>query len=196
MGEQRFGRLAVVLDRADPGTPLVATARELLEEISALPTAEPNRLQRLLTAIRLRYLALVERPRFSRVIATVVGVWAIVTLVGSFTLVLSLIVGNANDAGDLDFIHWATMASSSLSALYVVGGIRQLIWGDRVVAFRRFERAFLIAIFVTSVFAFYESQFTAAFGLGINILMLVTFNKMAGIESLADPRSEPVPEPA
>ena len=91
------------------------------------------------------------------------------------------------DLADLDFVHWASLASSSLSAIYVIAGIQQLIRGDRAVAFRRFERAFLIAIFVTCVFTFYESQFAAALGLGLNILMLVTFNKMAATESARDP---------
>jgi len=39
--------------------------------------------------------------------------------------------------------------------------------------YRDFDRALLVAIFVTQVFAFVESEFGAVFGLGIDLFLLV-----------------------
>ncbi len=72
----------------------------------------------------------------------------------------------------------ASLASSLLSALLVARGVLRLRDGRRAGAYRDFERALLVAIFVTQVFAFVESQFGAVFGLAVDLLLL------AGLRSL------------
>jgi hypothetical protein len=75
-------------------------------------------------------------------------------------------------------VNVASLASSFLSALLVARGVLRLRARRRREAYRDCERALLVAIFVTQVFAFVESQFGAVFGLGVDLLLL------AGLRSL------------
>jgi len=103
-------------------------------------------------------------------------------VVAVFELVLSvgLKLGGAHSGfaddqlGHLAFVNIASLASSLVSALLVAQGIRTLHRGSRLDAYGWFERALLVSIFVTQVFSFVESQFGAVFGLGIDVVLLVT----------------------
>jgi hypothetical protein len=69
----------------------------------------------------------------------------------------------------------ASLASSFRSALLVGRGVLERRRAD---AYASFERALLVAIFVTQVFAFVESQFGAVFGLGVDLLLLVALRSL------------------
>ena len=75
--------------------------------------------------------------------------------------------------GDLAFVNVASLASSALSAALVARGVLQLRHGNRAAAYRSFEHALLVAILVTQVFSFVESQFGAVFGLAVALLLFV-----------------------
>ena len=97
-----------------------------------------------------------------------------------FELVLSigLDLGGAHSGyvsdrvGDLAFVNIASLVSSLGPPSSSRVGVTQLRRGDREAAYRNFERALLIAIFVTEVFSFVESQFGAVFGLAITLVLL------------------------
>jgi hypothetical protein len=163
-------RALELLDRADPSNPMVAPLRNLLRELDAIPTPEPAWVTHRATAIRDWYFGLVARPRFGRVVGWVFALWAAASLVQ----IVSLVTGRA----DLSFVHVASVGSSAVAAVLVLAGALKLREGDRAAAYRRFDRALLVSIFVTQVFAFVESQFAAAFGLGLDILLLVTIRAM------------------
>jgi hypothetical protein len=57
-----------------------------------------------------------------------------------------------------------------------------------------FERALLVSIFGTRVFAFVESQFGAVFGLAIDLILLVTVRYVAEQERRLEAPVEPVHE--
>ena len=124
------------------------------------------------------------------------AVWASATVIVVFELVLSVGLhlggaarGYASDAiGRLTFVNIASLASSLVSAALVVSGLLRLRAGARVAAYEEFERALFVSIFVTRVFAFVESQFAAVFGLGIDLLLLITVRAMANAERSADQR--------
>lgn len=186
-------RALALLEQAGEETPLIRTARGMLEEVSALPTPEPTRVERYFDAVRERYLALIETRAFNRLICWVIGAWGVIVMIGAFVAVLSLFFDGIDDGElqQLSFINWASLASSTLSAILVIVGIRELLRGDRIGAYRQFERALLVSIFVTSVFAFVESQFGAVFGLSINILLLFTLNRMAAAETAGPATQSP-----
>lgn len=58
-----------------------------------------------------------------------------------------------------------------------------------------FDRALLVAIFVTRVFAFVESQFGAVFGLALDVLLWATVRYMSEQERRLERASEPAAEP-
>jgi hypothetical protein len=61
-------------------------------------------------------------------------------------------------------------------------GLLRLHRRGRLEAYRMFTYALLVAIFVTRVFAFVESQFGAVFGLAVDLLLLVTVRYLADQE--------------
>jgi hypothetical protein len=61
-------------------------------------------------------------------------------------------------------------------------GLLRLHRRGRLEAYRMFTYALLVAIFVTRVFAFVESQFGAVFGLAVDLLLLVTVRYMTDQE--------------
>jgi hypothetical protein len=183
LNERERQRALRLLDQVDEKTPLVANTRILLEEVNALPAPPPNRLDRFVTGLSEWYLGLVEKRWFIRLVCWLVGFWALFTMVAMLGIVLSFFVDlDVDDVDKLTFVNWAGLVSSTVSAILVLAGIRRIMAGRRQAGYALFERAFLVAIFITSVFSFYESQFGAVFGLGLNVLLLITFGRMARAE--------------
>ncbi len=167
-----------LLDGVDPGDPLYEPVRRLMEEADTTPAPEPSRLARGAKALGDRYFWLLERPWFRPALVSVFALWALLSISSIVALVFSLGGGRAgfgSDAlTDLNFINVASLASSGASALLVGVGFWRLRRRDRRGAYRMFERALLISVFLTRVFAFVESEFSAVFGLGVDLLLLIT----------------------
>jgi len=176
---QRANALAL-LEQADQDHPLVPRLRAIMREVSALPTRGPSRPERWAAAVHAWFVRLAARPRFATGLAVVFGIWAVLALLATVELTLSLVLrlGGAHpdfvsDAIEhLQLHNWVGLASSAVSALLVLGGIARLRRGDRLGGLRRFERALLVAILVTQVCSFVESQFGAVFQLAIALILL------------------------
>lgn len=183
-------RALAMLRDADPDDPMVEPVRMLLERLDAIPAPEPRWPTRLALRARDTYLALVERPWFDRLLVAVIVVWGGLSLVLTFQLVLSLgldLGGAAPDAisddlADLSFINWASLVSSTTSGVLVLVGVRALRARRRDDAYRWFERALYVSIFVTRTFAFVESQFGAVFGLFVDLLLLTSLGLLRKAE--------------
>ncbi len=196
--EQR--RALALLDRADPSDPLVAPVRELLMRLDALPATPPRWPARTAMRIRDAYLRFSETPAFTRLATVVIVVWGALSLFFTFQLVLSLGLhlggaraGSASDdLADLSVVNWLSLLSSTASGVLVAIGVVRLWHGDRLGAYRWFDRALLVSIFLTRSFAFIESQFGAVFGLAIDLLLYVSLRlMMRGEEQRALVRTAP-----
>jgi hypothetical protein len=188
--EREKRRALELLDRADQSDELVAPLRAFLQEIDALPPREPPWVTRVALGARDRYFRVVQSPRFRGLVGVVFVVWAVVSLVQILALVLSLgFALEGRDAGavvdrlggrfdDLSFINLASLASSLTAGALVILGVNQLRTGERLDAYHWFNRALMVQILVTQVFAFVESQFSAVFGLSLDIALLVTLRYM------------------
>ncbi len=191
-------RALELLDKADPADPLVEPLRRLLRELEAIPTPEPPWLTRRALALRDGYFRLVRRAGFTRVVQGVFVIWALVSLLQIVGLTLDI----GQQVRHLSFINWCNLASSVVAGVFVIAGVVKLRAGDRAAAYRRFDRGLLVSIFVTQVFAFVESQFSAVFGLGVDLLLLVTLRAMMrgerqleeGEPLVAQSASQQVPE--
>jgi hypothetical protein len=152
LDEREKRRALAMLDQADPSDPLVAPIRELLARLNAIPTSAPRWPARLAQRARDVYLDFAERPAFNRLITTVIVVWGSLSLVFTFELVLSvgLHLGGArdgwvtDDVQHLSVINVASLASSTVSGVLVLLGVRDLRRGNRMDAYRWFERALLV----------------------------------------------------
>ncbi len=170
-----------LLDRADQRDPLVAPLRGVFAQLEPRAALPPGPAARFAAAVRRTAERFAAWPGFATCLSWLFGVWALLSVAGVAELVFSVGVelGHAHPRyasdriGDLAFVNVASLASSLLSALLVSRGVLRLRGGRRAAAYRDFERALLVAIFVTQVFAFVESQFGAVFGLGVDLLLLL-----------------------
>jgi hypothetical protein len=107
------------------------------------------------------------------------GVVAVIGLGGILAALLVLIWRSPPDfnLGGVSFAEWGGIVSSLCSAILVIIGMARLRF-SRLAAYQMFERALLVAIFVTEVFAFYREQLAAIAGLAFNVLILVTVRYM------------------
>jgi hypothetical protein len=196
-------RALALLDGADPDDPLVAPARQLVLRLQTAP-ARPRRLAGLAARAHAAYTRIVHQSWFRPLVDAVFVVWAALSVVAVFEVVLSLGVhiggamrGFGSDSvAHLAFINLASLVSSLVSAALVVAGLWRLHRGTRLAAYRSFERALFVSIFVTRVFAFVESQFAAVFGLAVDLVLLIALRSMiAQEEDLEEAPPRPVAEP-
>jgi hypothetical protein len=179
-------RALALLDQVDPANPLLAPIREMLHRLDAIPASPPRWPARTALRCRTAYLAFADTRTCTRLVIAVISIWGVLSLISTFLLVLSLglHLGGAahgavsDDIGHLSVLNWASLASSTTSGVFVVLGIMRLRSGDRDAAYRLFERALLVSIFITRTFAFVESQFGAVFGLSIDLILLITLGLM------------------
>lgn len=190
LDESERRRALQLLDAADQADPMVAPLREVLHRADSAPAREPVALERAIFRLRDRYRRAVQRPRFRVVIALVFCGLAAASLVEVVTLAAS-----TGDRQHLSFIELASIASSLVSGAFAGLGVFRLRDRDRLEAYRMFERSVLVSIFVTQVFAFAKSEFSAVFGLGVYLLLWTTLRYAIGLER-KDAASGPAAPPA
>jgi len=136
-----------LLERSDPADPLVAPLRAVFDALPARPAAPPGRWERLVIGVRARLERVAAWSGLPTAVARLFQVWAVTGLVAALWRL-----------GDPSFVDLASLAGSVVSLVLVAAG--------------RYERALLVGIFVTQVFAFVASQFGAVFGLAVNLALL------------------------
>jgi hypothetical protein len=175
-----------LIGRADQGNPLVAPLRSVFERLECGPAPAPGFVARAVTGVRHAAARFAAWHGFATFVSWLFAIWAAVSIIGVVELVFAagLDLGGAHRhyasdrIGDLAFVNIASLASSFASALLVARGVLDLRAGRRADGYRNFERALLVAIFVTQVFSFVESQFGAVFGLGIDLLLLLAVRSL------------------
>jgi hypothetical protein len=190
LDDRERGRALELLSRTDPDEPLVAPARQLLNETQTVPVRGPGLLARMGEHLRVAYDRLVKRRGFRSALGLFFAAWALFSLLTFGLLVLGEalklagVAGVRVDVGEGGFsiFNAASLASALVAGVLVVYGVTRLRRGRRLDAYRLFERALLVQIFIGQFFAFVESQFAAVFGLAIDIVLLVTVRYMIGIE--------------
>jgi hypothetical protein len=81
----------------------------------------------------------------------------------------------------LPFADWAQFICSSVSAALIVSGM-VFMARSRLIAYQMFQRAILVSVLLTMVFAFYEYQFYALVGVFLNVLILFALRYMISRE--------------
>jgi hypothetical protein len=137
----------------------------LLRNAPALPARTPTALGRFGSRMRAHYRSWTERRSFTRVVSSVLVVFAVATVLGA--------VGLAFDSGQLrGFGEWALVVSSLVSgAFYVLGAV--ILPRSRLEAYGWFERGLLVDILVTQVFQFAQQQLAGVSGLVVTIILWV-----------------------
>jgi hypothetical protein len=206
-------RALELLARADPSDPLVAPLRRLLSEVQCLPVRPPGRLTRAARWIRGHYYRVIEErwfPRGLRILFLLLGLFSVLQVLGLvFNVVVVADGGNArisvsealDSFGDVSLYGWLNVGSALLGAVLLWIGIVRL-GESRLSGYVWIERSLLVSICLTQVFVFVQSQFTAVFGLAVEVVLLVTVrsmiraeHKLAAKQEPPRPAVEPAPEP-
>ena len=167
------------LDRSGRRDPFAEHLRELLQGLACVPARGPSLPARVAVGLRQRYERLAVTKPFATLLTVVFLVWALASLAQVLVLVFDMGSALAGArTGTPSFVNVASVVSSAAAGLLVLVGVRHLWRGDRIAAYSMLDRAVLVQIFVTQVFSFVESQFAAVFGLGLDILLLVTIRFM------------------
>jgi hypothetical protein len=137
----------------------------LLRDVPTLQPRQPTAVQRFGTRMRARYRQWTEQRWFTRVVSTLLVIFAVSTVI--------LAVSLAADASQFrGFAEWAAVVSSLVSGVfYVVGAI--MLHRSRVHAYIWFDRGLLIDILVTQVFQFAQEQLAGVLALVITITLWV-----------------------
>jgi len=189
LDEHEKRRALEMLGRADPDDPVAEPLRRMLGELEALAAKRPPAYARWAATVGRGYRSLIARPRFAAAIDWVFAVWAVLglaplalfvaSLAGAVTSpgrALAVVVGHLSPVAVIGFV------SSLVSAAVVGLGIRRLEEGDRVAAYRAFDRALMVAILVSDTSLFYMAQFATSYKLAVDLVLLVTVRYMAGGE--------------
>jgi hypothetical protein len=188
LGRERRRHALALLDRADPADPLVPHVRAMLDDPRALDErpAWPGR--RLVRRIRRELLERAEHPGFEKLTVALIAVW--VTLLVTQIVIVVWFTGThlhrqqpfrlggritsvSLDSEDRAFVIWAVTLSTAVAAAFAVTGLVQLVRGLRRQAFEMLERALLVSIFFTQVFAFVHTQFEAVIGLLVDLVLFL-----------------------
>ncbi len=177
--ESSRDRALALLAEVDEANSLRAPLLGVLAGLRAEPNPNPPWFQRLADRVAGLYRGWAERRWFQRLVIAVFVIWA---LAGVLTI-LGLVLGSGGDSlAHLSFVNLASLGSVAVSTVFVVLGLAELLRGERLGAYAWIARALLVSIFVTRVFSFVESQFGAVLGLGVDVLLLVTVQLIAGQE--------------
>ena len=204
LDEPKQQRAFALLARADQSDPLVPQLRRMLEGMDA-PPATPSAAARLAWRVRLAVSRVPDRPWFASVVVVLFSLWALLSVLQVVSLIVfgtaelsspqALGVGpriphRPLAASQVDFLKWVDLTASLVATGFVLAGLYFFAQSRRVAAFTMFERAVLISIFFTQVFAFLYSQFAAVFGLFFDLILFVAVRAMLSRElELEDLRS-------
>lgn len=172
-------RILAWLDQA-AGFPLERELRAHLSAIATAPAAAPGPYLRLRASLAGWYGRVAEGEWFRRAL---VGGFVAVGVTDLLLVVRELL---GRETGRRMAEQWTTAAagqaaSSVVASVLVVAGIWALRT-SRLAAYRWWERAMLVLIFVTQLFRFYDEQFEAIGGLFLNLLVYAGLQFMIGEE--------------
>ena len=195
--DQRRRRLIrELLERSDQSDPLVEPMLEALDRLEASPCPSPNVFARTGTRLRHWYAGVVSEPWFPNLLAVVFFGFAIATLAEVIDSTQRIWNGHES----VHVIAVAGITSSLLASVQTWIGIVKLKTSSRLAAYRWFDHALLLQVFITEVFAFLQNQFGAVFGLLLNVALLLVLRTMIHAEHrmalLSDDPLEPVPSSA
>jgi hypothetical protein len=159
----------------------------MLEDPRAGVTPHDGPVSRAVGAVQERVRALVALPGFRSGIIAVFAVHVVVSAVGVSGLLAisdphlaahhiprSSGIGSVPyTEADRHFVQAALAASTVVAIVLTLIGIERLVRGRPASGYLFLEYGLLVSIFLTEVFAFVHSQFAAASGLVINLVLLV-----------------------
>jgi len=179
-----------LLAACDPSDPVVGNLTPIIAGMTAGTSGHQGPYERIKERLVIFYDSLVEKRWFKTLLVTYL---ALVALGGLLVGIAALFVAATGRSGveSVDFWSSGQAISSGVSAvLIVVGFVR---WRrSRLAAYRWFQRALLVTIFVTEFFAFYQNQVAQVFGLFVVLLTYAALRAMMRQEEARERAGEDI----
>jgi hypothetical protein len=186
-----------MLARTDPTDPLVPWLERMLDDPRAGVTPHVGPVTRAVRSVQARVRALVDLPGFRSGIIVVFAVHVALSAIGVSGLLAitdphlathripkTAGIGTVPyTEADRHFVQVALAVSTVVAIVLTLIGLERLLRGRLVGGYLMLEYGLLVSIFLTEVFAFAESQFAAATGLVINLVLLVIVRTALAKES-------------
>jgi hypothetical protein len=102
-------------------------------------------------------------------------------IAASLLMAWAILINRSNIA--LPFAEWAQLITSSMTAVLIIAG-SIFMSRSRLSAYLMYHRAILVSILLTQIFAFYQYQLNAIYGLVFNILILFGIRYMINRERI------------
>ena len=188
-------RLARYISRADKESEISKAVAGLCSQLHEVPAGAPGIVMRMSTYLKRRYVQLVQQRWFARAVTA----FFILQAVLSFLFLAMVIVLLRTDylshiilsrLRGLNLTEVVSLLASGASGMLVVLGVLRMRRA-RLEAYMLFRRAMLVSIFLVQVFAFYQHQMSAFFGLVWNVTILVTLDYMIEEEKAMDGDGSP-----
>jgi hypothetical protein len=175
-----------LLRRSGAVGPLAEHIKALLESTECELDAGPSHIRRLAQWALGRYDRLLVWRWFRRAVLVVFVGQAALGLLATLSLAEPLQANGQLNPSPLDGVAIASVATSLISLLLVVIGIMYLP-RQRLTAYHWFERSLVVAILITQVMLFWQSQFAALGGLFWSLTLLVVVRSLATLERAHGP---------
>ena len=189
MDETERADALAMLARCDQTDPVVQQLSAMVRGMAEVPKSAPGRYLRLKARLS-HFVRRLSENRWFRVL--VVGWYVALALVA---FAYPFVAGTSFST--LDFAQKGQLLSAFATGVLVVIGIVR--WRrSRLAAYRWFERAVLVTLFIYEFFAFYQDQLTAVFGLAIVLITYMTIRLLVrrGAGSPDAAGADPAPESA
>jgi hypothetical protein len=172
-------RIAGLLAKADPSSPITRELKQLLARLDTVPADRPNRLQRWLAAVDKQYERFWHKRASRRLISILFVAQAVVFLI----VTLGTIFGNFDDFRSIFRAHDSyahkliigQLVTSTVAGAFAVAGAVRIL-SSRLEAFELFRRAVLINLLLTEFFIFSRIQFGAIPGFLVNLALLLALH--------------------
>ncbi|HKY62297.1 MAG TPA: hypothetical protein VJR29_02670 [bacterium] len=161
---------AMRLAAADPSHPLAGPIEGMLDRIDEGEARGPSRWERCRDWARRNYLRLVHWKGFATSLVVLLCGSALIDIL-EYRHRLPLLWSNPEG---LNFGERAGMLSGFASALLVLAGAIPAFSGRRLLAYRLFEKALLLSLFVNQVFVFARVQALGIFDFVFTLLLLLS----------------------
>ena len=165
-----------LLRMADATNPLVLALRSYVQNAPVDSGSDANLYISARDAVFGLYRRIALHRWFTSALILLFVAFAVVQLAVTLLLILASFAFDVQDA-KLTITEWILAGSASVSSVMVAVGV----WRSRHSRFsmlRWFQRAVLVSIFVTQVFSFFLVEFSALFGLVLDILIYSALDLM------------------
>ena len=166
-----------LLAKSDKSDPIVQGLTDFVRSIKPQPVPDMSFYFRMRDFAVSLYSRVVLSRWFRPALIGLFLVFAFIQVAVALIIALLSFIDSAAATLQLGFTDVATLSSSAVSGVLTLIGIFHLR-RSRLVAYHWFVRSVLVSIFVTQIFTFLESEFTALWGFALDILLYTALKIM------------------